>query len=183
MSLFFFPVTLNKWPFLLRVVIWPFPVYVCRAGIPSCLRWLSLKVDPWQRSRLWTWSVVSPLIPPCFPPLSFPLLPPLSFHSLLLSSLFPPPQYRRTAFCWRETFVSKVNLRCAVKITSLHFFEALRVVSMLTISVTDVFVACCALGKASSYDFSVKTLFPCLRWSLQPEAGSGGSGFPGGPGE
>lgn len=54
---------------------------------------------------------------------------------------------------------------------------------MLTISVTDVFVACCALGKASGYDSSVKTLFPCLRWSLQSEAGSAGSRFPGGPGE
>ena len=51
---------------------------------------------------------------------------------------------------------------------------------MLTISVTDVFVACCALGKASGYDSSVKTLFPCLRWSLQSEAGSAGSRFPAG---
>lgn len=95
---------------------------VCRAGIPSCVRWLSLKVDPWERRILWARSVVTPL--------SSLLLPPLPFPSLLLSSLFPPPQYRRTVFCWRETFLSKVNLRCAVKITSLYFFEALRVVSL-----------------------------------------------------
>lgn len=70
-----------------------------------------------------------------------PLIPPhLPLPSLLHLSppFFSPPSplspscgiLANCVFCRRETLVSKVNLRCALKIISLYFFQALGVVNL-----------------------------------------------------
>lgn len=101
------------------------------------------------------------------PPSCLPLLPlPAASSLLLFSSLSPScPVLANCVFCWRETLVSKVNLSCALRIISRHFFEALGVVSSplprpLCLSKAPSLWSIRRSRQAPSCNFALKTLLP-----------------------